>query len=165
MIELSRRGFLKVGVASVAGTLLTKYTEPLVRLAYNKSDWITDKGDYYILQIPESKSFSNMEFDKPLIVVMGNSSRLKEISVSGLTNVIMGHYTTINSCRFDSRSFLSEEQRPVVKLSVRGSDNWIVSDCSFFAGPNTSYSIDVENRESKGGLIKDIITHNYALKL
>lgn len=141
MVELSRRGFLKVGVASVAGVLLAKYAEPVMSILDNKGDWITDKGDYYILRIPDFKSFANHKFDKPLIVVMGESSRMHHTTVQGMTNIIVPKGGEVTECEFNCKEFLTEEPRPVVKVS-ENSNKVTITDAVIIGGPTTSYCID-----------------------
>lgn len=141
MVELSRRGFLKVGVASVAGVLLAKYAEPVMSILDNKNDWVTDKGDYYILRIPDFKSFANHKFDKPLIVVMGECSRMSNTTVQGMTNLIVPKGGEVAKCSFNCREFLTEEPRPVVKVSEKH-NNLTVVDSEFIGGLTTNYCID-----------------------
>lgn len=99
-----RRSFLKIGSALVAGTAVTTYAQPLLNIITlnAKHQWVQDKGDYYVVTIPENKSFAKEYLDKPTIFLFGDNSKLLDVSVIGFANMRGANSVEIQGCYFDA---------------------------------------------------------------
>lgn len=110
--NLSRRGFISA-LSALASTVTAAAMLPPKILLLNETenedpveqckDWITDKGDYYAVRIPDGKTFRDETFDKSVVFLMGNCAAIEYVTVKGFTNFIItaGRYTVTNSM-FDS---------------------------------------------------------------
>lgn len=83
MIELTRRGFIKLG-ASAAGLSIigTKFYSET-----SQKDWVTDNGDFYTVIIPDYKILSKEKFDKPVLLIVGNRSVAELCEFNGFVNI------------------------------------------------------------------------------
>lgn len=68
---LTRRGFLKIGVALVGSVMLAKYIEPVLVLPKARHDWVQQLSDFYIVRVPEGKTFAHEALDMPVLFIMG----------------------------------------------------------------------------------------------
>lgn len=138
MIE--RRGFLKVATMMVGSVLVAKYIEPVIELIKpEKHTWIEDKGDFYIVRVPEYKTFAKEVLDKPTIFLMDHHSTVTQVDVKGYSNIKMSGCCTVTESRFDISKMITEQERSVVLVDGTGSTDKI--HYSQFIGNSTSSSV------------------------
>jgi hypothetical protein len=124
MIE--RRGFLKVATMMVGSVLVAKYIEPAIELIKpEKHTWIEDKGDFYIVRVPEYKTFAKEILDKPTIFLMDHHSTVTQVDVKGYSNIKMSGYCTVTESRFDVSEMITEQERSVLLVNGTGTTNQI----------------------------------------
>ena len=115
----NRRSFLKTGTTLVGGVLLTKYIEPIVPIAeLKKHEWIEDKGDFYIVRVPDSKTFANEMLDKPTIFLLGHYTVVKDIVVNGCVNVVAKGESLIHDCNIDASKIMLPNPRPIIVVDI-----------------------------------------------
>lgn len=112
-----RRSFLKVGV-TVGGLVL--FREPLSRLLPTHHDWVEDKGDFYIVRVPEKKVFLNETLAKPTIFLLGALAAVKAVEVKGFANIFMPRGGSVEGCHFDGSKMKTDKDRPVLLLQGEG---------------------------------------------
>lgn len=132
--NLSRRGFIAAASALAATVSAAMSLPPGIKLL-NETDneepvnlskeWITDKGDYYIVHVPEGKTFSGEMLDKSTVFYMEQFSRVNNVSVMGFANVIL----LSDTCQFTNSDIdatttrlASGKERPVMILDSRYSN-------------------------------------------
>lgn len=132
--NLSRRGFIAAASALAATVSAAMSLPPGIKLLNEtdneepvnlSKDWITDKGDYYIVHVPEGKTFSGEMLDKSTVFYTEQFSRVNNVSVMGFANVIL----LSDSCQFtnseiDARNtrLASGKQRSVMVIDPRYSN-------------------------------------------
>jgi hypothetical protein len=122
MSELQRRGFLKVVSALAAATGLVRYIETPI-LMPNKHEWIEDMGDYYIVRVPEGKTFANERLDKPTLFGLEDRATVTGIEVLGYANVYhKGQFAFMHS-RFDTSKMILDHKRPAMNIIGVGPAN------------------------------------------
>lgn len=134
----NRRSFLKTGTTLVGGVLLTKYIEPIVPIAeLNKHEWIEDKGDFYIVRVPDSKTFAKEILDKPTIFLLGHYSVVKDIVVNGYINVAIKGESLIHDCIIDASKIMLPSHRPmaVVDHGYLEANKLRLERCHFKSNP------------------------------
>jgi hypothetical protein len=111
-----RRTFLKIGSALVAGTAVATYAEPLINALTTgaKHQWVQDKGDYYVVTIPENKSFAKEHLDKPTIFLFGDNSKLLDVSVIGFANMRGAKSVEIQGCYFDAGKVSAKDRSAAI---------------------------------------------------
>ena len=115
----NRRLFLKTGTTLVGGVLLTKYIEPIVPIAeLKKHEWIEDKGDFYIVRVPDSMTFANELLDKPTIFLLGHYTVVKDIVVNGYANVAAKGESLIHGCNIDASKIILPNPRPIIVVDI-----------------------------------------------
>jgi hypothetical protein len=140
----ARRTFLKLATATVGGAIITTYSEPYAFIK-DKSGWITDKGDYYIVRVPDYKSFAGETMDKNTIFILGNSALVTRVSVLGFVNITAPNGATLNEMLLDSRGSLSQKPRPALvfentqNVKINGS-HLFMSDGRVQFGVHDSYA-------------------------
>jgi hypothetical protein len=128
-----RRTFLKTASAVIGGVLVSKYLEPMFNLADVHKDWIEDKGDFYIVRVPDNSIFKNEKLDKPVIFVTGAYVTLANLDVQGYANIIAKGPINIRDNVFDASKVLSlkEMDRSVVRFdSPVGDASIVMRDCN-----------------------------------
>lgn len=162
-LTLSRRGFMvaasalaaSVGIGNKLVTLIETENETPIQ---KYSDWITDRGDYYIVRIPHGKSFSNHTFDKSVAFYMENDTTVSNVSVNGFTNLIMQQKDSrvmVRDSLFDSTStkLASGKSRAVVLID--GSlDQSVFTGLHVQPGPSNDCCIRFHDQEK-------LETHKY----
>jgi len=123
-MNLLRRTFLKAsaGVALAAAAMskgLTLLDEPELLIADSHKDWIEDKGDFYIVRVPDYKTFARETLDKPTILLLGENSTAKDLDIDGYLNVEIGNYSHFLDSRIDSSKYLVSTGRPVVNIQFK----------------------------------------------
>ena len=111
---LDRRGFLKAGTALIGGVVLARYVEPLNLPNQEHKDWVTDKGDYYVIRVPDNKGMRKELFDKPVIMTLGENSYADGITVIGFMNVFSKNRGTLTSIKVDASGVVSEKPRAAI---------------------------------------------------
>lgn len=142
MTELKRRGFLKLGAVTVGGLAVTKYAEPFITTPESK-DWITDKGDYVIVRVPDYKTFAREVIDKPAIFILGTRSFVSGVDVTGFVNVAFSPGSVFEQSRINCEKVIAQGARhPMV---ITGRDGFLQYN-TFVCGPVTpsskSYSLE-----------------------
>lgn len=112
--NLSRRGFIAAASAlsaSVAAAMNLPSGIKLLNETDNEEpvekskDWITDRGDYYIVHVPEGKTFKNEDLDKSTVFYLENYSTATNMSINGFVNIILlGEYSRFDWARIDTRN-------------------------------------------------------------
>jgi hypothetical protein len=110
---IGRRGFLKLAAASG----IAMYAEPIVRMALSYRDWIEDRGDFFIVRVPDFKSFANEDLSKPVVFLLGQQAAVRAVRVAGFVNVQAPRGAVIAECEFDARMVSVGRDRPVVTLA------------------------------------------------
>jgi hypothetical protein len=72
-MNTTRRTFLRLTGAAAGALVIAKYAEPLAVLA-DHGPWVEDKGDFYIVRVPDFKTFANEHLEKPTIFLLGESA-------------------------------------------------------------------------------------------
>lgn len=108
---LSRRGFLVVAsglVTTISDAM--RPTQGLIALVETEnespvesvSDWITDKGDFYVVRVPAGKTFSIDLLDKSSVFYLENAATVTRTSVNGFVNVVFEtNLGQVKECYFD----------------------------------------------------------------
>lgn len=150
---IARRGFLRLlGAAGVAAGLV-KYAEPIVEFVQDGA-WIEDKGSFLILRIPDGKTFANETFRKPVLVMMGLRSILRDTEFIGVVNIDAGKGgALIQGNIFDASRVLTDRVRPVIEM--RGND-FELRDSVVTAGQSNDYAVRIS--EGSGGVLTNGIT-------
>lgn len=125
--NLTRRGFVAAASALAAtvsaamnlpsGIKLINETDSEEPVNLSK-DWITDKGDYYIVRVPEGKSFWNETLDKSTVFYIENGGSVKHVRVNGFVNaIVLNEYASLSNCIIDAsktRLASGKERSPLV---------------------------------------------------
>lgn len=117
----NRRGFLKllgaaVGAAAVPGILT--YAEPLLAIPIEGREWVEDRGDFYVVRVPDFKTFAREVLDKPTIFLLGQQAILTNVLVSGFANLSAPRAGVIRDCTFDAREVASLQPRTVLTIGA-----------------------------------------------
>jgi hypothetical protein len=110
-----RRAFLKTASVISGGVMLPVYSEPLIQFSEYRN-WVQDKGDYYIVNVPERKVFGNENLDKPTIFLLGVSSSVVNVSITGFTNIRGSKGVAIRNFYVDTRNCRSDTNRASIIL-------------------------------------------------
>lgn len=101
MLDLCRRGFLKLGVTMAGGIAIAQYSMPDA-IAKSPHPWVTDMGDYYIVDIPDFKRFSYETLDKPVVMVFGERAEASNLEIKGFLDMHFPKSGTLKDCRIDA---------------------------------------------------------------
>jgi hypothetical protein len=124
----TRRTFVKKSMALVGGLSVITYAEPKV-LFFKDVDWVTDKGDYYIVKVPDFKMLSREIFDKPCIILLGERAVVSDVRVQGFVNITAPRCGLVKDCHFDASSSQVLRDRPA--MIVEKSQALAFECCSF----------------------------------
>ena len=117
---MERRSFLKVLASTVGLTTLPSgvlvYDEPLVPTT--PKSWVVDKGDYYEVWIPDHKTIERESFDKPIVLFLGNRSRINKCHVLGAATVYAKLGSSITSCGFVTKYSQFLRSRPAISVEM-----------------------------------------------
>lgn len=109
---MDRRTFVNSAFAVVASnTSLLLNATPILHLEeltvpkYEPSSWITDKGDYYVVKIPDGKTFIKEVLDKPSIIVLGENSKLSDLTVHGYASLYSKHSLNLGYLTIDQNNY------------------------------------------------------------
>lgn len=131
MIELTRRGFIKLG-ASAAGLSIigTKFYSET-----SDKDWVTDSGDFYTVIIPDYKTINNERFDKPVLLIMGKYSRAESCRFDGFVNIQSkgNEPAFFRENRVDLNGF-TPAARSMVAINVTGKNIQLLDSAIFTRG-------------------------------
>lgn len=141
--QIIRRGFLKLMGAAGAAVALARYSEPVIAMPACK-DWIEDKGDYYIVRVPDFKTFVNVKLDKPAIFGLGEAAVVRGVSVMGFSNVYAPRGGKVLESQFDARGMTVGRARSVVHLA--GSDMELSGCTVYGSGEGAAIFLDPKNR-------------------
>lgn len=123
----TRRGFLKLAAATAGAIGLTKYAEPWLQLP-ETHEWVEDRGDFYVVRVPQSQRFANERLDKPTIFLLGAYSMLEGVQVDGFTNISAMGGAAIQQCHFNASRMEVSRNRSVVEMKAFGAT---MRDCLF----------------------------------
>lgn len=137
---LLRRSFLKLGGVVVGSSILTRWAEVEEYIPDKlKHEWVEDKNDYYIVRVPDYKTFVREYLDKPTIFLLGERSRVDDCRVQGFVNVNMKHESVFTKTFVDASKHTCEGRRDVAIFAGYGG---YVSECGFY-GENFTNGVKV----------------------
>lgn len=130
MFDSTRRGFLKAtsfllgSTTVVGGSTIQLLTEPKTDFSEfpAQKDWIEDRGSFYLVRVPESKTLRNERFDKPTIFILRNDSLVEGVQIKGFANVLLNGASTFRDTLVDA-SLHGVEARSRAVLLVHGDYN------------------------------------------
>ena len=105
-------------------------------------DWITDKGNYYLVVVPSYKLLKNESFDKPVLFILQEGAMVDSVCVDGFTTVVCergGHF--LNSY-IDCKETLLTKPRSAVLID-KTSNRLVYHGNIVQAGPSTSHVLEV----------------------
>lgn len=138
-MELTKRGFLKLGAALVGGVSLMRYAEPAIALP-EPQEWIEDRGDFFIIRIPDGKELVNELIAKPAIILLGAGAELRRVWIDGFANLMAPKGGILRDCSFDGSTMSTESARPV--LLLRGSSHLSILGGMITGNEKNSSGID-----------------------
>lgn len=144
---MKRRSFLKLSAA--AG--ITLYAEPLILLP-DGVPWVEDKGDFYILRVPDGKSVNGLKLDKPTIVLAGAKSIISNVDIDGFCNIFAKPAAVIDGLWVDARHSMAEGRDHAVLMS---GDGYLLKDAFVECRLGTDIGIRIEEASA---LIVDCLT-------
>lgn len=153
----TRRGFLKLLGAVAASVGIVKYAEPLLSIPQAGHDWIEDRGDFYIVRVPDFKEFARETLEKPTIFLLGEMAIVRDVRVTSFANVHSPRGGLVHGCIFDSSKAEAENDRPVMKLkgeSVRVQYCHFVARQSMLVGEgktNFAATLEIESGPDRRG--------------
>lgn len=118
----TRRIFLKLAGAVtglVAASSLVKYAEPYAKLS-EIGEWIEDRGDFFIVRVPDYKMFAGEILNKPTIFLLGERAVVKDVRVNGFANVHAPNAGMVLGCMFDTSGMKVARNRPIVEIKGFG---------------------------------------------
>lgn len=139
----TRRGFLKlvVAAATTVGALkITRYAEPLLPIADVAHDWIEDRGDFYVVRVPDFKIFAREILRKPTIFLLGQQATVYDVAVDSFSNIYAPKGGLVKDCCFDASEDETEQARAVI---ITKSKNLIIPGAHIMSGPNSSAGIQI----------------------
>ena len=132
----NKRGFLKLASALVGGLMVTKLSAaPIIDFTKKVShDWVEDRGDFYIVRVPDYKTFSNEVLDKPTVFLLGDQTTVRGVSIDGYANVYSKNgYIRIVESRFDCSLHTFDTNRNIIEAS--GYKQLDIFGCQFYNSP------------------------------
>lgn len=132
----NRRGFLKIATSLVGALSIAKYSEPLFAIPNAYKDWIEDKGDFFIVRVPDFKSFANELLAKPVIFLMGEKSIIRGVNVQGFANLYAPKGGACIDSIFDARQMTIERIRPILELKNAENTKFELTGCAVYT-PST----------------------------
>jgi hypothetical protein len=123
-MNLLRRTFLKVSASvALASAAMSKglilLDEPELPIADNYKDWIEDRGNFYIVRVPDYKTFAKETLDKPTILLLGENSIAKDLDINGYLNVEISNRSQFISTRVDSSKYIVSVDRPIINIKFK----------------------------------------------
>lgn len=113
--NIHRRSFLRIGAAAAGVLMLPVYAEPEGNEPIEESaqkNWVDDRGSFYLVRVPDEKTFSREMFDKPTIFLLGVNARVSQCAVFGHTNILMKSGSQFVESEVDVRRCLIQDPRP-----------------------------------------------------
>lgn len=142
-MNMLRRTFLKAGTALGAGKLLTLYTEPLSEIVVpKKHEWIEDKGDFYIVRVPDYKTFAGECLNRNTIFLVGVGATVHQVSVTGYANVLLNHQSRMHQVHIDASDCLVAGRNCVVLVDAINSQNKCLIEQLTAIGPQVARDED-----------------------
>jgi len=117
-MNIARRGFLQIATMLIGGVAIGKFIEPEIAIAKTHKDWIEDRGGFYIVRVPDFKTFSRERLDKPTIFLLGDESEVSYVDVTGYANFDIPKTGIIHSCSFDGSKMHVDGRDSVVILNA-----------------------------------------------
>lgn len=81
-------------------------------------DWIIDKGEYYLVNIPDGKTLKRERLDKPSIIKMGQGSTIGDLTVVGYCNIFSKHEIVMNNLATECGNYITKEPRSSILFSA-----------------------------------------------
>ena len=113
---LLRRAFLKLAGASAVAA----YAEPMIALESARHEWVEDRGDFYLIRVPDFKTFARESLDKPTILILGASAKALDVLVDGYLNVFAPAGGLVSGFFVDGRNMRTEKARSAVFIKGDG---------------------------------------------
>jgi len=98
---------------------LTLLDEPELLIADSHKDWIEDKGEFYIVRVPDYKTFARETLNKPTILLLGENSIAKDLDINGYLNVELSHESLFIDSRIDSSKYITTLDRSIVYIKSK----------------------------------------------
>lgn len=133
----TRRTFLKLAAATATALDITRYAEPLQKIA-SKGEWVEDRGDFYVVRVPDFKTFARETLDKPTIFLLGERATVADVMVAAHCNIHAPKGGRVVGSYFDTRMVEMEKSRPVMLLAGRG---MLIQGCVFDRSERDEYAI------------------------
>lgn len=117
-MSILRRSFLKIGTAIVGGLTIAKYIEPMEKIENTYKDWIEERNGFYIVRVPDFKTFEKEHLNMPTIFLMGQNSALRNCQIDGYANIdANSNSINVSDVYFDTRKLIVPNHRPVLLVS------------------------------------------------
>ena len=120
---MNRRGFVKlIGQAAAAivvarqlpaGTFIVDEMDVAV---HKKKEWVTDEGDYFMVNLPDGKVLSGERFDKPVLVILGANSAMQDCEINGFVNLYGRPYFSFSGNSIFGGQYQSIKDRPALSI-------------------------------------------------
>lgn len=134
---IQRRTFLKVASATVGVMVIHKYAEPFEVLKEN--DWVTDRGDFYIVRVPDFKTFKNELLDKPTIFILGQEAIVYGCQIIGFANIAAPKGGLFSDSVVDTSRMEVPRIRSIVEIG--GSNHLVITGLHGISGPSADCGI------------------------
>jgi hypothetical protein len=105
-------------------------------------DWVEERNGFYIVRVPDFKTFANETLDKPTIFLLGQEAVVRGIEVFGYANIFAPKHGTLTNCMFNASKVQTEAQRPIVLIG-EGTKNMYLGDCIFTGNSTTTAGISL----------------------
>lgn len=148
----TRRAFLRALGAAAAAIGITRYAEPELLIPDVHHDWIEDRGDFYVVRVPDFKTFANETLNKPTIFLLGQESTMKYVEVNSYANIAMGLGASVLSSRFDSSKAQAGKPRATVNVNVKADKHGQISGCQFLCGEWDEAAVRVQSPPAAASL-------------
>lgn len=126
---------------TAAAAVISANALPLGTLVYGDSiervrkyrDWVTDRGDYYVVIIPAYKVLANESFDKPVLAAFGEGATMRGCVVNGFMNLLGKRGFSLLETRIDAEKIAFARPRASLEL-LPGCARGNLVGCHFVGG-------------------------------
>lgn len=143
MMNITKRGFIKLGTSLIAGVSVARFSEIIIDVK-PLHEWIEDRGDFYIVRIPDFKTFSKEILDKPTMLLFGEQSTASDITCNGFVNIYMPNGGTFTDSLVDtSKSMMAGRNAPVNYKGEYGTMSNININVHATLSPSNPYFFEI----------------------
>jgi hypothetical protein len=153
-----RRTFLKLSGSALGAALALKglnlfaEQEEEIDFAPQQSDWIVDRGNYYIVTVPEGKSFSRYDFDKPVLFMLKDRAEVSEVSIDGFITIVGSANCSFLSSKVDTSKTVLQKPRAAILID-RETRELVCKGNHIVTGPSSHTCIEVPGSLTKVDLL------------